>query len=82
MTTRKTMALTRWTFVAKVSLFFSLLRKIVLVVPLTLLLPGLGFGVMGVFWAELLSQIFGSSICFITMYNVIWKHMRAGNPAL
>ncbi|MBQ6646204.1 MAG: MATE family efflux transporter [Clostridia bacterium] len=74
------------TFVAlnypRYALFFSLLRKIVLVVPLTLLLPGLGFGVMGVFWAELLSQIFGSSICFITMYNVIWKHMRAGNPAL
>lgn len=58
------------------ALFFSLLRKIVLVAPLTLLLPGLGFGVDGVFWAEFISQVCGATACFSTMYHVIWRKMR------
>ena len=68
------------TFVAlnypRQALFFSILRKIVLVTPLTLLLPQIGLGVNGVFWAELTSQVVGASICFITMYRVIWGRMR------
>ncbi|MBO4926674.1 MAG: MATE family efflux transporter [Clostridiales bacterium] len=67
------------TFVAlnypKHALFFSMLRKILLVTPLTLLLPGLGLGVDGVFWAEFLSQLIGASICFTTMYFTIWRRM-------
>ena len=58
------------------ALFFSLLRKIVLVAPLTLLLPGLGLGVYGVFWAEFISQVVGASACFMTMDLVIWRRMR------
>ena len=58
------------------ALFFSLLRKIVLVAPLTLLLPGLGLGVNGVFWAEFISQVVGASACFITMSLVIWRRMK------
>ena len=69
------------TFVAlnrpKHALIFSTLRKVVLVAPLTLLLPGLGLGVHGVFWAELISQVTGASACFITMYLLIWRKMRA-----
>ena len=68
------------TFVAlnypRYALFFSLLRKILLIAPLTLLLPGLGLGVKGVFWAELISQVVGASACFATMYRVIWREMR------
>ena len=68
------------TFVAlnrpKHALVFSTLRKVVLVAPLTLLLPGLGAGVKGVFWAELISQVTGASACFITMYVLIWKKMK------
>ena len=68
------------TFVAlnypKHALFFSMLRKIMLVAPLTLLLPGLGLGVEGVFWAEFISQLCGASCCFTTMYFVIWRNMR------
>ena len=60
----------------KHALFFSMLRKIVLVAPLTLLLPGLGLGVEGVFWAEFISQLCGASCCFATMYFVIWRKMR------
>ena len=58
------------------ALFFSLLRKIVLVAPLTLLLPNIGLGVYGVFWAEFASQVIGATACFTTMYMVIWRHMR------
>jgi len=68
------------TFVAlnrpKQALIFSMLRKVVLVAPLTLLLPGLGLGVNGVFWAELISQVTGASACFITMYLLIWRKMK------
>jgi putative MATE family efflux protein len=68
------------TFVAlnhpKHALFFSTLRKLILVAPLTLLLPGLGLGVEGVFWAEFISQVVGASACFTTMYFVIWRRMR------
>ncbi|MDO4867599.1 MAG: MATE family efflux transporter [Clostridia bacterium] len=73
------------TFVAlnypRYALFFSMLRKVALVAPLTLLLPGLGLGVEGVFWAEFASQVVGATACFATMYRVIWRGMRAGNPA-
>ena len=69
------------TFVAlnypRYALFFSLLRKIVLVAPLTLLLPSLGLGVYGVFWAELASQVIGATACFTTMYFVIWRQMKS-----
>ena len=69
------------TFVAlnrpKQALIFSTLRKVVLVAPLTLLLPGAGLGVNGVFWAELISQVTGASLCFITMYLLIWREMKA-----
>ena len=58
------------------ALFFSLLRKIVLVAPLTLLLPNIGLGVHGVFWAEFASQVIGATACFTTMYMVIWRHMK------
>ena len=68
------------TFVAlncpKRALFFSMLRKILLVTPLTLLLPNIGMGVDGVFWAEFFSQMIGASICFTTMYFTIWRKMR------
>ena len=57
------------------ALVFSMLRKVVLVAPLTLLLPGLGLGVNGVFWAEMISQVTGASACFITMYLLVWKKM-------
>ena len=73
------------TFVAlnypRYALFFSLLRKVLLVAPLTLLLPGLGLGVHGVFWAEFISQLTGASLCFITMHRLIWRHMKEGRGA-
>lgn len=44
---------------ARHAVFFSLLRKAIIVVPLTLALPRLGFGVDGVFLAEPISNAIG-----------------------
>ncbi len=58
------------------AIFFSLLRKAVLVVPLTLLLPRIGsLGVYGVFLAEPISEIIGGIACYGTMRLTAWKHL-------
>ena len=52
----------------KQAIFFSLLRKAVLVIPLTYLLPyAFGFGTDGVFLAEPVSNVIGGLACFTTM---------------
>lgn len=59
---------------AKYAITFSLFRKIVIVVPLTLLLPLIpGIGIHGVFLAEPISNLVGGCACFFTMMTVIWK---------
>ena len=60
---------------AKHAIFFSLLRKVVIVVPLTLLLPGLGFGVEGVFLAEPISNLLGGLAAFITMWITVYTKL-------
>ncbi|MBQ7488473.1 MAG: MATE family efflux transporter [Clostridia bacterium] len=52
----------------KQAVFFSLLRKVIIVVPLTLILPGIGLGARGVFLAEPISNVLGGTACFLTMY--------------
>lgn len=68
------------TFVAlnhpKNAVFFSLLRKVFLVVPLVLLLPRIGMGVNGVFYAEALSQLIGASACYSTMYFTVFRPIK------
>ena len=61
---------------AKHAIFFSLLRKAVIVVPLTLLLPRLGLGVTGVFLAEPISNAIGGLACFITMFFTVYKRIE------
>lgn len=57
---------------AKHAVFFSLLRKAVIVIPLTLILPRVGgLGVNGVFLAEPISNFIGGLACFITMLSVV-----------
>lgn len=60
---------------SKKAIFFSMLRKVIIVVPLTILLPLLGFGVNGVFWAEPISNIIGGLACFITMWYTVYKKL-------
>lgn len=60
---------------AKRAVFFSLLRKAVIVVPLTLLLPKLGFGIRGVFLAEPISNAIGGMASFLTMYLTVYRKL-------
>ena len=60
---------------ARHAVFFSLFRKVIIVVPLTLLCPRLGFGVDGVFMAEPVSNLLGGLACFITMYLTVYRRM-------
>ena len=54
------------------AIFFSLLRKVFIVVPLTYFLPyGLHMGTNGVFMAEPVSNVIGGSLCFVTMLVTI-----------
>lgn len=56
------------------SIFFSLLRKAFIVIPLTYLLPMAdGLGVYGVFLAEPVSNFLGGAACIITMYFSVYK---------
>ena len=58
------------------AIFFSLLRKAVIVAPLTLLLPKVGFGVNGVFLAEPVSNAIGGLACFVTMYFTLYRRLK------
>ncbi len=60
---------------AKHAIFFSLLRKVIIVVPLTLLLPRMGFGVKGVFLAEPISNVIGGLASYLTMRGTIYKRL-------
>lgn len=61
---------------SKQAVFFSLFRKIIIVVPLTLLLPHVkSLGVTGVFWAEPISNLVGGLACFITMYVTVYRDL-------
>lgn len=70
----------------KQAVFFSLFRKVVMVIPLTYLFPYVcGFGAEGVFMAEPVSNIIGGLACFITMLCIVLpelKKMEAGNKKL
>lgn len=58
------------------AVFFSLLRKAVIVAPLTVLLPRLGLGVNGVFLAEPVSNIIGGLACFLTMFFTVYRPLE------
>ena len=61
---------------ARHAIFFSLLRKAIIVAPLTLLLPRLGFGVYGVFLAEPISNVLGGIACYTTMRMTVYKQIN------
>ena len=61
---------------SKQAVFFSLFRKIIIVVPLTVLLPNIpALGVMGVFLAEPISNLVGGLACFVTMYLTVYRKL-------
>ena len=61
----------------KQAIFFSLFRKVIIVVPLTILLPTVfGMGPAGVFMAEPISNFVGGCACYITMVCIVWRMTR------
>lgn len=60
---------------AKQAIFFSLFRKAIIVVPLTLLLPAVGFGVEGVFLAEPISNAIGGTAAFTAMWITVYRKL-------
>lgn len=60
---------------AKHAIFFSLLRKAIIVAPLTVLLPALGFGVSGVFLAEPISNVIGGTASYLTMRLTVYRRL-------
>ena len=73
------------TFVAlkrpKQSIFFSLLRKAIIVIPVTLILPNLfNLGVYGVFLAEPISNFICGIASFTTMMLTVWKSLKKEKP--
>ena len=61
----------------KHAIFFSLLRKVFIVVPLTYLMPyALHMGTDGVFLAEPVSNVIGGGLCFITMLLTVLPELK------
>ena len=59
------------------AIFFSLFRKVILVVPLTFLLPAAaGLGTDGVFIAEPVSNLVGGMACFVTMLLTVLPELK------
>ncbi|WP_454055311.1 MATE family efflux transporter [Clostridium sp. Marseille-Q7071] len=62
---------------SKQAVFFSLLRKIIIVVPLTLILPRMfNLGTTGVFLAEPISNFLGGTACYVTMLFTVWPSLK------
>lgn len=61
---------------ARQAVIFSILRKGVIVAPLTVLLPRIsGIGIHGVFLAEPISNFIGGTACFVTMMLTVYRKM-------
>lgn len=61
----------------KQAIFFSLLRKVFIVVPLTYLMPyAMHMGTDGVFLAEPVSNVIGGSLCFLTMLSIVLPELK------
>lgn len=61
---------------AKQAIFFSIFRKIIIVVPLTIFLPRIpSLGVYGVFAAEPISNLVGGFASFLFMYFTVYRRL-------
>ena len=61
----------------KQAIFFSLLRKVFIVVPLTYMMPYMFYmGTSGVFLAEPVSNIIGGTLCFVVMLCTVLPELK------
>lgn len=59
------------------AVFFSLFRKVVIVLPLTVILPRvMSDSVAGIFLAEPISNVIGGLACFLTMYFTVYRELE------
>lgn len=70
----------QYTFVglgkSRQAVFFSLLRKVIIVTPLVYILPSIpALGVNGVFWSEPISDIVSGVFCYLTMYLTTYRRL-------
>lgn len=67
----------------KQAIFFSILRKVVIVVPLTYIFPyTFHMGSDGVFMAEPVSNVIGGSLCFVVMLLTVLPELKRMNSDL
>lgn len=59
---------------AKHAIFFSLFRKIMVVLPLIFILPHF-MGVDGILWSEPISNLAGGLFCYTTMLLTFWRKL-------
>lgn len=62
---------------SKRAVFFSIFRKVIIVIPLIFLLPRLGLGTDGIFMAEPISNFVGGAACFGTMMITVWPELSS-----
>lgn len=65
---------------AKKATFFALYRKVMLLIPLILILPRLGFGITGVFAAEPVADTISAITCFTTFMLTAYRKLGKNSP--
>ena len=64
---------------SKKAVFFSIFRKVIIVIPLILMLPTVfGLGTTGILMAEPISNFIGGAACFGTMLLTVWPELKRG----
>ncbi len=64
---------------AKNAVFFSIFRKVIIVIPLIIILPTVfQLGTDGILMAEPASNFIGGAACFITMLCTVWPELSRG----
>lgn len=64
------------------AVFFSLFRKVFLILPFTIIFPAIGMGAMGVFYAEMASEVVGGICAFTVMLRKVWIPIRREAKAM
>ncbi len=61
---------------AKKAIFFSIFRKVIIVIPLIYILPKIGnLGTTGIFMSEPISNLIGGVLCFAVMYFTVYRKL-------
>ncbi len=60
----------------KIATFFALFRKVILLIPLALILPRIGFGITSIFAAEPISDIISAVACFTVFMVSVYRKLK------